>query len=248
MARLLTFSPSHFSEKARWALDRFGVPFTEDCIAPGLHFAAFKLAGGRSAPTLVLDDGRVLTDSSEILEHLSKAGDEKLSLYPPALREEVVRLEDELDEQFAFEVRDYVYSWVLEDKQLTAAAFAKTKPSQQLYQRMFFPIIRVSMKQRMKLSRMSVDEHFAVLLAHWRKFDARLEGKRFLVGDQFTAADLTVAALGAPVIGETAFGGAVIPLELRPAAERDRAEQLRASPTGQHIQRMYREHRRDVPS
>ena len=52
---LITMGVSHFCEKARWALQRYGMPFTEEVHAPGAHRLAVKAAGGRgSVPCLRL--------------------------------------------------------------------------------------------------------------------------------------------------------------------------------------------------
>lgn len=248
MARLLTMAPSHFSEKARWALDRLSVPYEELCVAPGLHFSSLKRAGGRSAPTLVLDDGRAITDSTAILQHLDASAPAGSRLYPAedALRAEVGRIEDELDEVFAFQVRSWMYSWALKDAALTRLVFVPktTAGAHRLFTKLFLPVIRPAMRKRFKLDRKPVSEHFAELEQTWKKLDQRLAGKKYLVGDMFTAADLTLASLGAHAVAETGFGGQTIPLELRPPEERARTELLRATPTGQHIVRMYRELRR----
>ena len=37
MRRLYTFRISHFSEKARWALDLQGLPYEESTLLPGPH-------------------------------------------------------------------------------------------------------------------------------------------------------------------------------------------------------------------
>ena len=46
---------SHFVEKARWGLQRLGVPYVEEVHAPGFHGFAVRAAGGRrSVPCLRL--------------------------------------------------------------------------------------------------------------------------------------------------------------------------------------------------
>lgn len=52
---LITLPVSHFAEKARWALQRYGIAAAEEAHAPGPHRAAVKAAGGRgSVPCLRL--------------------------------------------------------------------------------------------------------------------------------------------------------------------------------------------------
>ena len=49
-ARLITIPFSHYCEKARWALDYCGVPYTEDAHLPGLHIRPTRRAGGGPSP------------------------------------------------------------------------------------------------------------------------------------------------------------------------------------------------------
>ena len=68
--RLIVIAPSHYSEKAAWALDLAKLPYVREVHAPLAHIAAVKKAGGqRSTPTLVVEGEvkRVIGDSTDIL-------------------------------------------------------------------------------------------------------------------------------------------------------------------------------------
>ena len=66
MLRLVTIPISHYCEKARWALERAGIPYREERHVQGIHRIASKRAGGghhvpcSSRP-------RLLAESEEIL-------------------------------------------------------------------------------------------------------------------------------------------------------------------------------------
>ena len=45
--RLVTIPISHYCEKARWALDRAGMPYREERHVQGIHRLAARRAGGR---------------------------------------------------------------------------------------------------------------------------------------------------------------------------------------------------------
>jgi len=45
MGRLVTIPISHYCEKARWALERAGVPYREERHVQGVHILASRLAG-----------------------------------------------------------------------------------------------------------------------------------------------------------------------------------------------------------
>ena len=56
--RLVTIPISHYCEKARWALDRAGLPYREERHVQGIHMlAARRAGGGRTAPVLVTPAG-----------------------------------------------------------------------------------------------------------------------------------------------------------------------------------------------
>src|SRR5215212_1631565 len=56
--RLVTIPISHYCEKARWALERVGIPYREERHVQGIHrFAARRAGGGITVPVLVTPDG-----------------------------------------------------------------------------------------------------------------------------------------------------------------------------------------------
>ncbi|MDQ3266005.1 MAG: glutathione S-transferase family protein [Myxococcota bacterium] len=244
--RLLTLAPSHYSEKARWALDLTGLPYRERCMAPGLHYRALKAVGSRSVPTVLFPDGSMLKDSTDILKHLHQQRPD-LGLWPqdPARAAEVDALEEELDEQLASRVRDWMYSWGMYQRGLARKLFDRRLP---LHHRVYLAAVAPSLprliRRRFKLDRIPAGEHLARLQEIWSRMDARLaDGRRYLTGDSFTAADLTLAAMGGQVIGVEGYGGQTVPLADRPPEARATSEQFAASPAGRLITRLYREHR-----
>ena len=69
---------------------------------------------------------------------------------------------------------------------------------------------------------------------------ARLSDDRpFLLGDRFTAADLTFAALAAPVLVPAGYGSPLPPLELDAAGDGHRGPALRAHPAGRFAASLY---------
>lgn len=85
---LVTIPVSHYCEKARWALERAGLDYTERRHIQLVHIAAVKRAGGgRTAPVLKTPQG-VFGDSTAILRYADEHGPPQLRLYP---REEPAR-------------------------------------------------------------------------------------------------------------------------------------------------------------
>ncbi len=74
--------------------------------------------------------------------------------------------------------------------------------------------------------------------------DERLRGgRRFLVGDRFTAADLTFAALAAPVLLPAECRAAAPALEAVPATMREEILRLRDTDAGQFALRLFAQER-----
>ena len=70
--RLVTIPISHYCEKARWALDRAGLPYREERHVQGIHMlAARRAGGGRTAPVLVTPEESI-GESAQILEWVDR--------------------------------------------------------------------------------------------------------------------------------------------------------------------------------
>jgi glutathione S-transferase len=69
------------------------------------------------------------------------------------------------------------------------------------------------------------------------------DGRRFLLGNRFTAADLTFAALSAPMLLPAGYGSPLPPPEAMPAPAARQIRRLRAHPAGEFADRLYREER-----
>jgi len=82
----------------------------------------------------------------------------------------------------------------------------------------------------------------------FREVDERLaDGRRYLVGERFTAADLTFAALAAPALFPAGCRAAYPALDEAPAAMREEVLRLRNSDAGRFALRAYLEERGGTP-
>ena len=121
---LVTITFSHYCEKARWALDRFAVPYRERAFMPLLHFPAVirRSFGGRadanstrfSTPLFTTNRGEVLTDSCAITAWVD-AGYARGALHP---NDEARRLEHEFGETLGPHARRLVYFHLLREREL----------------------------------------------------------------------------------------------------------------------------------
>lgn len=244
---LITIPVSHYCEKARWALDRIGAAYREEPHAPIFHYRRSRGAGGeRTVPVLVTDLG-VFPDSTEILKFLGSRHADAWQPYPEdsTLREEVEELEEFFDTKLGPHTRRAAYFHVLPEKKLFLETALRGVSA---WERTLFPIMRPAvcwlMRRGMNITAESAERSLGKVREVFAAVSVRLaDGRQFLVGEAFSAADLTFAALAAPVILPRGYGGSLPPLSDLPPAFLALVEEFRTSPAGAFAQRMYRDHR-----
>jgi glutathione S-transferase len=198
---------SNYNEKARWALDYKRVPHVRRAADPGRHQAiARELTGGRTFPVLVLD-GEAIGDSTRIIEVLERRYPDP-ALYPaePDERRRALELEDFFDEELGPHARVLVVPHMLPDADLTLGAFFPdlTGP-RRLAVRAAFPAVRRRMAATVGVDERRVGRAFEKVRAAGERFRAELQPSGYLVGDEFTVADLTLASLLAPAVAPEQF-------------------------------------------
>jgi glutathione S-transferase len=246
-ARLVTIPISHFCEKARWGLDRAAVDFVERPHLQLIHVLAARTAGGgRTVPVFVSDSGEVLADSPDILRWVDMQIDPEHRLYPEGeLGAEAAVLEAWLDNGLGPDGRLWMYHETLPVvRDLQRWALAGVPRWERLVFRASGPVVGAAIRRYLRIDRASAA---AALDRIDRVFDdiaRRLsDGRAFLLGDRFTAADLTFAALSAPLLLPALYGSPLPPLESMPDALAREVRRFRTHPAGTFADRLYREHR-----
>jgi glutathione S-transferase len=245
---LITIPISHFCEKARWALDRAGIPYRERAHLQVFHrFAVRRAGGGTTAPVLVWN-GRVLADSSDILEATSAHAPPELRIFPdePGLAAEARALERDFDERLGPEGRRWMY-YELRGRGDIARRYGCTGiPG---WQRRAFPLVypvAVRIIDRfLDVTPATAARAEGTVRAVFDEVAERLaDGRPYLCGASFTAADLTFAALAAAVLMPPEYGVPLPQPDVLPAAMAAKVNELRSHPAGAHALRMFREERR----
>jgi glutathione S-transferase len=199
---LWQFRQSHFNEKIRWALDWKGIPHVRRSVLPGPHVPVLLwLTGQRQVPALILD-GRAVTDSTDIIAAL-EARNPDPPLYPsdPALRERALALEDDFDRELGPHVRRAVFHAALPDTDYAAALMATgCSPLAKALYRAAFPAVRVIMRLDMGIDDDRAARSRERIAAALDRVAAEIGPQGYLVGDRFSVADLTAAALLYPIV------------------------------------------------
>ncbi|MBL8635248.1 MAG: glutathione S-transferase family protein [Myxococcales bacterium] len=247
--RFITLPISHYCEKVRWVLDRQQVPYVEEGHAPLFHaFHSLPLTGGasRTLPILIDDNQsprQVLADSADCLRHLADQHGATW-LYPSP---DAAAIEAELGDKLGPATRRFAYFHLLPRADLTLPLLTARVPGGEvMVARLLYPVIRRVMARSMRIDAAGAERSRQVLRAELAKWSARLsDGRKYLCGDALSAADVTLGALGAPMVWPDGYAQVPMPkLSALPAALGQEIEQARQTLAGQLILRLYAEDRR----
>jgi glutathione S-transferase len=244
---LVTIPISHYCEKARWALDRAELDYTERRHIQLVHRVAVKRAGGgTTAPVLRTAEG-VYGESRAILQYADEHVPAPQRLYPTEQpdRAQVLALEQRFDTVLGPEGRLWLYHEVFKDAKRFAPWNLTGVPG---WERRVFPFV-------LSPAKMIIRRHFGIsdrtakeAAEHVdEEFDAVAErlsdGRRYLVGDRFSAADLAFAALAAPVVVPPTYGTPLPQPEDMPEDMAEAVLRWRSHPAGGFALRLFREER-----
>ncbi len=241
---LYLFAISHFCEKGRWALDHHRIEYDLQYIGPGFHSVIAKRLGAPETtyPILVVD-GETIQGSADIIDWADANGS-GASLTPDENRAECLAIEQRLGDVAGVHTRRAFYSEAMvEYPQTIKPVFTKDLNFlQKTVVGTAWPYVRKRMIESLDLGREQGDESVAIVDGELRWLDDMLaDGRSFLVGDTFTRADLSAAAL----LARTAYpkehpGYAFLGMPPRLADVRD---EWKDRPSLRWIREIYREYR-----
>jgi len=245
---LITIPISHYCEKARWALDWAGIAYQERPHLQIIHWVPVKRAGGgKTAPVLVWGD-RVFADSADIIEEASARAQPDRTLFPGdiTLAAEVRALQRDFDERLGPEGRRWMY-FNLRGRRDIAIAYACTGVP--AWQRrglpLAYPFVSRIIDRYLDITPTSAAQSEATVRAVFDSVAERLgDGRPYLCGEHFSAADLTFASLAASVLMPPEYGVTLPQPDELPAPMATKVRELRAHPAGAYALKMFREERR----
>lgn len=244
--RLITIAVSHYCEKARWALDWLKIPYVEESHVPIFHRFTTRRYGGKSVPVLITPTG-VFKDSTDILHHIDATSQADRHLYPtdPKLRQKVEELEELFDSELGVPIRQWGYYYRIDDREALQQMWRKNNPQlEQVGLTVAFPLMRQMVRRAYNVSASSAASSLLEIRQIFDLVSQLLAGERsYLVGDNFSAADLTFAALAAPILRPKQH-----PIQLSQTGKtnQEMAEvilELRQTKAGKYALRLYREQR-----
>ncbi len=245
---LVTIPISHYCEKARWALERAGVAYRERAHIQAVHrLYARRAGGGNTVPVLVCPAG-VLVDSTEILAWADTLVAPERALYPQDadLAAEVRSLAGDFDLRLGVHSRRWMYQQLRDRRDLALAYGCRGVPGwERAVLRFGYPAVIRVVARVLDVTPSTAERSEIEVRASFDQVAGRLsDGRRYLCGERFTAADLTFAALAAPVLLPEAYGVPLPRLQELPAGMRAVVDELRAHPAGEFGLRMFEHERR----
>jgi len=199
---LYTFSVSHFSEKIRWALDAAGIDYRDQRLTPFFHIPRVLALSRRKTSLPLLQAGEeVVQDSTAILEWLER----HYAPFAPmpadaAQRAEAMAIEARFG-RVGFHVIRHIFADTLADKAATLRLWGvDATPLQRRALSLAYPLVRRGFSRLLRMSPPNLRKSVAVIDETADFIAQRVKGgRRYLVGDRLSVADITACALLAPL-------------------------------------------------
>jgi glutathione S-transferase len=234
---------SHFNEKVRWALDFKKIPHLRQRVGADYLLRAWRATGHGTLPILFLD-GKAIRDSTAIIAALEQRHPEP-ALYPKsdASLRRALELEEYFDEVLGPSLRAAIVTPLfLEDPDLALRVLMTGMPDR-AYRNLrrlgrIFPTY-YRFRHNIKTRRLQQDR--ASVTDALDRISRELQPSGYLVGEAFSVADLTTAAM---------LGALLQPAELHyplaltlPDNLRQYRDEVARHPAAQWSLEIYRRHR-----
>jgi glutathione S-transferase len=239
---------SHYSEKARWALDFKEIDHARRAVLPGAHIpiSLFLTRGAQPTLPVLQMDGRAIGDSTAIVAAL-EAKHPGRPLYPsePTERQRALEIEDWFDENLGPHARLLPFHDLIQEPELFAEIAAESVPGPLGKAK---PVVGAYARAYTSLrwganSDEDAERAREAIVAALDKLEAELaQGSgEFLVGDQLSVADITAASLFYPVVIPPE--GPLSPELPRPPAFDSFRSELSDRPGYRWVEETFRKHR-----
>lgn len=200
--KLYQFAISHYCEKARWALDYKGLSYEAISLLPGQHVKTIRKLTGQSSSVPVLDhDGQRIQGSGEIIDYLDETfPDNPLTPADPQARDAALAWERRLDEEAGPAVRCYSYHHFLQRPKVVVPMLAAGTPFyNRILLKLAFSRVDEIMRKWMKINEKTARQSRETMERYLTELADAYRDEPYLAGGDFSRADLTAAALFAPM-------------------------------------------------
>ncbi len=241
---LYQFPFSTFNEKARWALDYKGVPHKRVSCLPGPHAGYItKLSGQPKTPVVTFGD-EVVAGSASILAALDDR-------YPPkpllpkdeSARRDVLAIQERFDEDLGVRTRRAVLSTLMGDPAYMANMFSTGRPWYvRLSYRWLLPMVLDRVRDGNGITGPeAIEDGMNAIRESLDLVYEKSQATGYLVGDGFSAADLTACAHLAPAVNPPDCD--MTRPEPMPDTFRQQLDEWAKHPGTDWVRKIYRDHR-----
>ncbi len=240
---LVTIPISHYCEKARWALERTGVPYRERAHVQAFHRAATLRAGGGLTVPVFVGPAGVLGDSGDILAWADTQAPPGRGLYPEDAEStaEVRLLEADFNARLGPASRCWMYQQLRKRRDLAISYGCTGVPTwERASLRVGYPAVLAIVARVLDVTPATAVKAEADVRDTFDAVGERLaDGRPYICGEAFTAADLTFSALAAPMLMPSGYGVALPRPDELPAYAAGVVRELRVHPAGVHALAMF---------
>jgi len=208
MITLYQFPISHFCEKIRWALDYKNLNYKIVNMIPGLHIGQTKKMGVKSSVPILEHENNYIQGSSEIIDYLDFSFPDKiLTPSEESSIKEANEWERYLANHVGVTVRLCIYNILLDHPKIVKPFFTHNGPWYgNLFLSFAYPKLASKMRYFMKINSETAIEAKKQLSIAVDRLHEHYQNNQYLVGKEFTRADLTAAALLAPLSMQPKYG------------------------------------------
>ncbi len=243
MLRLNTFTISHFSEKARWALDFNQIKYTERALVPGAHLWTMRQLQAESRVPLLEHDGQLIQGSGAILNYLEQNLNAKRLSVSTSQAARCAELEALADRAFGLGIQRIFYGPLLANRRTIVDLWSQGGPAwSRVFLNLSYPLLATGVARKYKVRPDKVAEAKDLFRKTFDYFNVIFRDNTYLMGDHITRADVTVASLLAPLCcppEHVARWPAAMPAEIEAFQN-----EFRGHPTWNFVLRLYHQQRR----
>jgi glutathione S-transferase len=200
---LYEFPVSHYCEKIRWALDYKNLPYQRVSLVPILHIPRmWALTRQTQVPVLQIGSRRI-SQSPHILATLEEYFLERPSLLPHDNEycRKALELCADFDKHIGIHVRRLAYTHTLPDRAaMLELLSAEQSPRFTALLQPAIPLLSQAMHRGLGINDANYQKSLQIFDAAIDRLEQHMQSNGYLVGNEFSVADLTAAALLSPLV------------------------------------------------
>ena len=206
-SRLYVFRFSHFCEKVLWARDHLNVNVETVFLLPGLHTRRVQQLSDQTAVPVLTSSNKAILGSTAILEHWANSADFSRDVPGDAIAWA------ERADLLGPAIRGALFEHLLTKPAAAARLFTASKGIKGWSYAGFMRLTAPILKRRIQANTDTINSGLAELPMFLQDIAQATENTGYLIGDQFSLADLAVAAMLFP-LSFPPESGHTVPVEL----------------------------------